>query len=90
MTKKKIVDDEAEYYDNLNKLWQNDDSVRKPLHELFEIKCRQCSSSNVYIAHASENCHEGCESCGYGQGGKFLLALKCKDCGNAKVVQVSI
>ena len=74
----------------LRELYEMSDSVKRPLNELFNVKCIKCGSSNVSI-NTEDSCTSGgggCETCGYGGEGdwKFWLGLKCMDCGNAKVI----
>ena len=77
----------------ITELWEKSDSVKKSVEELFVIECKECGSKDVKLFHDmdfTEGTGGGCESCGYGGDGgsaKFLLALKCMKCGNAKVVK---
>ena len=74
----------------IRELYASSDSVKKDLHELFDVKCKKCDSRNIVMQtdDSCENGGGGCDSCGYGGEGswKFWLGLKCLDCGNAKVI----
>lgn len=75
---------------SLRELYGSSDSVKLPLKELFDVSCRKCGSNDVEM-QTEENCSSGgggCETCGYGGEGSwsFWLGLKCRKCGNAKVI----
>jgi ribosomal protein S27E len=82
-----MEENEKDWEGKLRRLWEESDSVKKPLKELFEVKCKNCGSSNIAIPY-DYDISEGCPTCGI--SGTFLLALKCRDCGNAKVVRFEV
>lgn len=74
----------------LRELIENSDGVKRPLNELFDVKCKKCGSNNITIDtdETSQDHGNGCGTCGYGGGYeyKYWLGLKCLNCGNAKVI----